>query len=343
MERFFSNPGARSNARLERWALKLQPYHFTLTYSPGKTNPADYLSRHPLATTDPSTASDRAEEYIAFLAQHTTPKALTTSEVKQYTSTDPTLQTVMDALRHNSWPSVLAKPDPLVNSTDLHAFHKLRDELSVSDDHDLLLRSHRLVLPAALRQRALKIAHEGHQGLTKTKQLLREKIWFPGIDSMTKHMLDSCLACQATVITPSFAPLNMTPLPQAPWQYLSADFCGPLPSGDMLFVVIDEYSHYPEVEIVRSTSANSVIPKLDRILSTHGIPTEIKTDNGPPFQSHSFAQFAQYLGFHHRKITPEWPKANSESERFVRTLKKNFTRRSPRKQKLAARTISVPA
>ena len=116
----------------------------------------------------------------------------------------------------------------------------------------------------------------------------------------------------------------MTTLHQAPWQYLSADFCGPLPSGDMLFVVIDEYSRYPEVEIVRSTSANTVIPKLDRILSTHGIPTEIKTDNGPPFQSHTFAQSAQYMGFHHRKINPAWPKANSESERFIRTLNKTL-------------------
>ena len=92
----------------------------------------------------------------------------------------------------------------------------------------------------------------------------------------------------------------------------------------MLFVVIDEYSRYPEVEIVRSTSANIVIPKLDRILSTHGIPPEIKSDNGPPFQSHSFAQFAQHMGFHHRKITPAWPKANSESERFMRTIPKTL-------------------
>ena len=141
---------------------------------------------------------------------------------------------------------------------------------------------------------------------------------------MTKQLLDNCIACQANVIQHSFAPLQMTPPPQAPWQYLSADFCGPLPSGDMLFVVIDEYSRYPEVEIVRSTSANTVIPKLDRILSTHGIPTEIKTDNGPPFQSHTFAQFAQHMGFHHRKITPLWPKANSESERFMRTLNKTL-------------------
>ena len=87
---------------------------------------------------------------------------------------------------------------------------------------------------------------------------------------------------------------------------------------------LDEYSRYPEVEIVRSTSANTVIPKLDRILSTHGIPAEIKSDNGPPFQSHSFAQFAQHMGFHHRKITPAWPKANSESERFMRTIQKTL-------------------
>ena len=92
---------------------------------------------------------------------------------------------------------------------------------------------------------------------------------------MAKKLLDNCITCQANVVQHSFAPLQMTTHSQAPWQYLSADFCGPLPSGDMLLVVIDEYSRYPEVEIVRSTSANTDIPKLDRLLSTHGISTEI--------------------------------------------------------------------
>ena len=44
---------------------------------------------------------------------------------------------------------------------------------------------------------------------------------------------------------------------------------------------------------------------------------QIKIDNGPPFQSNPFAQFSQCTGFRHRKITPAWPKANSESERFM--------------------------
>ena len=95
---------------------------------------------------------------------------------------------VIAALRNNSWHSALETPGPLTNIQDHRTFHKIRDELSVSDDQDLLFRSHRLVLPRGLRQRALNIAHKGHQGLTKTRQLLREKIWFPGIDSLTKTL-----------------------------------------------------------------------------------------------------------------------------------------------------------
>lgn len=90
--RIFSNPSTPSNVRLDCWACKLQPYHFTISYSPGKTNPADYLSCHPLATTHSSTASTQAEEYISFLANYTTPKAMIIDQVKQLSCVDPTLQ-----------------------------------------------------------------------------------------------------------------------------------------------------------------------------------------------------------------------------------------------------------
>ena len=48
----------------------------------------------------------------------------------------------------------------------------------------------------------------------------------------------------------------------------------------------------------------------------------MKTDNGPAFKSHELVQFAQYLGFKHRKITPLWPRANGEVENFNKTLGK---------------------
>ncbi|KAK3721864.1 hypothetical protein QZH41_011500, partial [Actinostola sp. cb2023] len=65
--------------------------------------------------------------------------------------------------------------------------------------------------------------------------------------------------------------------------------------------------------------------QLDAIFSRQGIPDVLKSDNGPPFNGHEFSNFAEYLGFHHRKITPVWPKANGEAERFMRSLKKCVT------------------
>ena len=41
---------AKLSAQIERWALRLQQYQFKLRHRPGKTNPADVLSRKPLLT-----------------------------------------------------------------------------------------------------------------------------------------------------------------------------------------------------------------------------------------------------------------------------------------------------
>lgn len=71
-------------------------------------------------------------------------------------------------------------------------------------------------------------------------------------------------------------------------------------SGDYLFVVVDEYSSYPEVEIVKSTSATTVIPTLDKIFSSFGILHVVKTDNGPPFNGHSNQCMKQNADHHHR-------------------------------------------
>ena len=96
----------------------------------------------------------------------------------------------------------------------------------------------------------------------------------------------------------------------------------PLPSGDYLLVVTDDFSRYPEVQILRSTSAKAVIPHLDSIFARQGIPDIVRKDNGPPFNSESFQMFATRLGFTHRRITPEWSKANGKAERLMKTLEK---------------------
>ena len=51
---------------------------------------------------------------------------------------------------------------------------------------NIILRGTRIVLPEALQQRAIDIAHESHQDLSKIKALLRTKTWFPGTDDLAK-------------------------------------------------------------------------------------------------------------------------------------------------------------
>ena len=68
-------------------------------------------------------------------------------------------------------------------------------------------------MPRALRSRTLEIAHQGHQGIVKTKQLLRSKVWWPGIDKDTEKLVGDCLACQATGPAVPPIPVQMSELP----------------------------------------------------------------------------------------------------------------------------------
>ena len=159
--------------------------------------------------------------------------------------------------------------------------------------------------------------------LKKTKSLLREKIWYPGMDDKAKKMIENCVACQAVGPNNSHEPMRITPTATEAWQSLAIDFYGPIPrSGQYLLVVIDTYSKFPEVEIVKSTSAKACIPKLDRIFATHGIPRKIRTDNGPPFNGDEFKRYMEVLGIEWKTSTPLWPQANRNAESIMKPIGK---------------------
>ena len=117
-------------------------------------------------------------------------------------------------------------------------------------------------------------------------------------------------------------PLNMTTLPRGPWVSLNIDLCGPLPSGEYLLNIIDEYSRYTVVQVVQSTSADTVIPCTEAVFVMFGYPETIKSDIGAPFQSKAWSDFLRSHGVCHRKITPLWPMANSQAENFNKPLMK---------------------
>ena len=180
LEVIYGKRNAKASARIESWILRLQPYNFTIVYKSGAENPADYLSRHP-TTKSIRKQEKMTEEYINFIVDSSIPKSMTLAEVIEATNDDRTLKGLRAAIRLNKWDSPVVKD-----------YKHVKDELSVSS-HGLILRGNRIVVPHSLRQRAVNIAHESHQGIQKTKALLREKVWFPQIDNIVKTLLRNAL------------------------------------------------------------------------------------------------------------------------------------------------------
>ena len=227
----FSNH-KQASARIERCKLRLMPYDCKLIYLPGKDaeNPADFSSRHPCPSD--SELQNLAEDYGNYVCTTAVPKAMTLEDVKQTTKVDAEMQTLIKAIETDRW-----------TSPEVQDYKRLKDEFSVYNG--VVLRMNRILIPPTLRSRAVELAHLGHQGIVKTKQLIRYKVWFPGIDKLTEDNEKNCLSCQAaTAKSPPPEPLRMTTLPSAPWKEVAVDFAGPFLCGDYIMVVVDEFSEF---------------------------------------------------------------------------------------------------
>ena len=58
------------------------------------------------------------------------------------------------------------------NADLIKAFRQVKDERRRSSN-DVPLRGNLIVIPECLEQSAINVAHESHQGLTKTKSVIR--------------------------------------------------------------------------------------------------------------------------------------------------------------------------
>ena len=259
------------------------------------------------------------------ISLHALPSALTRSQIVAATNQDEHLMNV------RKW----------LSGSPIHLgpYETVKLDLSQTSD-GLVLRGNRICIPASLEDMIIMLAHLGHQGIVRTKQLIRNHVWFPGIDSAVESAVQKCRECQVNTDKVQLQPLQMSPMPCGPWAELSIDFYGPLKNGKYLLVLVDDYSRYPIVKLINSTGASSVIPLLTDIFSTFGVPDTMRSDNGPPFNGMPFKQFAKDQGFRHRRITPLWPRANGIAERFMRNLGKLVKNSSSSGSKLESELVS---
>ena len=79
----------------------------------------------------------------------------------------------------------------------------------------------KIILPANLQQKIIKSVHSlGHLGTSKTKQMLREKYWFPGMNHLISQTIGSCFDCQIATKSHRQEPNKPSVIPEEPWEQI---------------------------------------------------------------------------------------------------------------------------
>lgn len=91
--------------------------------------------------------------------------------------------------------------------------------------------------------------------------------------------------------------------------------------GHQYLLVSDQYSKFPAIRKVSSTTSAAVITHLRSIYAEYGISSQLVTDNGPQYSAKEFADFTTSYGIEHIASSPLYPQANGSSERIVQTMK----------------------
>ena len=141
------------------------------------------------------------------------------------------------------------------------------------------------------------------------------------MDKQTEQFIRACHPCQLVGLRSKAEPIRSTTLPEGPWTDIAVDLLE-IPRGNHLLVVVDNYSRWPVVILLKKTDAANVTKAMEGMFKTHGLPLTVRSDNGPPFSSTQFEGFLEYLGKTHQKGTPYWPQSNVEVERSNQTLLK---------------------
>ena len=174
-------------SRLQRWAIILAAYTYTIEYIPTKEHGnADCLSRLPMET-DPNFEKYHSQQGIVNQIQEGKLANLPISadEVRKATENDPVLQDVVEMVRRG-WPTKRKEV-----SLRLQPYFDRCLQLSIQDG--CILCGLKVVIPSVLQERVLSEIHKGHIGVVRMKSLARIHVWWPNID---RELGIVCLECQ---------------------------------------------------------------------------------------------------------------------------------------------------
>ena len=290
-------------ANLQHMLLHLQGYNYTICYCPSKEmalpDTLSQLSLHP----GPDILLD-----IAIHHAHLSPERK--EAFQQAFVSDPKMHALTDMII-TGWPgNIKAVPHPLCPYWQHH------ETLTIKDG--LVLHGEALIIPPSERERMLQQLHQFHQGTTKTQLFAHGCVFWLGINKAIKEAVWQCETCTWFQAQNAAAPLTPIPTPSHPWQmYAMGIFTL---EGINYLICGNFHSKMILVPHLPSGQSNTVkvISLLKEIVSEHGIPKVLCSNNGPQYASARFTEFCTSWGVTHETSSPHYLQLNGFSEVCVK-------------------------
>lgn len=176
----------------------------------------------------------------------------------------------------------------------------------------------------------LKEAHDspsgGHFGVNKTLKKIRKRFYWA---TCKQDVVDWCRSCQACVAKKGPIGKGKSPLQiynvSAPFQRIQMDILGPLPktlSGNQyLLVVVDCFTKWVEAFPLKNIRAKAITEVfVSEVVARHGVPLEVRTDQGRNFESKLFTELMLLLGIKKTRSTALHPQSDGQVERQHQTI-----------------------
>ena len=184
----------------------------------------------------------------------------------------------------------------------------------------ILFKGNRKIVPSTLPSEILKLIHQGHFGMDKSKQRSRSSLYWPWLDNEIEHLVSNCSTCSDH--RNKHRRVSMIPhdIPDVPSVKVAT-----LNNRDYI-IPVDYHSEFIEVPWQNNTKSRDVIKAIKHVFSIHEIPKEVLSNNGRRYVSKEFKTFSTAWDFEHDSTRPEFPQSNGLVEREIQTVK-----RTPRK------------
>lgn len=175
-----------------------------------------------------------------------------------------------------------------------------------------------IFVPIHMRSSMLKLLHESHFGITKTKKRAKSLFYWPSMSSDIDNLIASCKVCAKFQNSNWKEPLIPHEVPNFPFEKIGSDICE---IGDKFYlIIVDYFSKWIEIIKIANKTAGELIKHFKKVFSTHGICRTLIADN-MPYNSYEFREFSKDWNFEINTSSPIWPISNGMSERSVQTAK----------------------